>query len=72
MDLMFGVAAAAAAAALAVVIFGMLPPARSYPRCGAQLPRIRKPTSTVQLLWGGWTCRAFGCEIDRSGKQISK
>ena len=40
------------------------------PKCGSQLPRIRKPTSIKQLIWGGWTCPRCGCEIDKRGTQI--
>jgi hypothetical protein len=71
MDLTFGIAAVVAAAAVAIVLFGTLSAPRSCPRCGGQLPRIRKPTSISQLLWGGWKCPTCGCEIDRSGNPIS-
>jgi hypothetical protein len=45
--------------------------ARACPQCGAKLPAIRRPTSLKQMLWGGWTCAACGCEIDRKGRPIS-
>jgi hypothetical protein len=41
------------------------------PRCRAMLPRVRRPRSFSQLLWGGWTCRACSCEIDKWGREIS-
>jgi hypothetical protein len=40
---------------------------RTCSRCGTQLPRIRRPTSLKQALWGGWTCPNCGAEVDRQG-----
>jgi DNA-directed RNA polymerase subunit RPC12/RpoP len=37
------------------------------PRCGTQPPAFRRPTSTRQMLWGGWTCSNCGAELDRRG-----
>ena len=42
------------------------------PRCGETLPKFRKPTSLRQTLWGGWTCKKCGCEVDKWGKEIKK
>ena len=39
------------------------------PRCGTQLPMIRKPGSTDEALWGGWTCPGCGCKVDRYGRE---
>jgi ssDNA-binding Zn-finger/Zn-ribbon topoisomerase 1 len=39
------------------------------PRCGTQLPMIRKPASREEKLWGGWTCPKCGCQVDRYGKE---
>jgi transposase len=64
--IMIGIVAVVAAL-IAVITFAQ---PRSCPKCGAQLPRVRKPTSIKQLLWGGWKCPACGCEIDRLGRQI--
>ncbi len=41
------------------------------PKCGMKVPAIRKPTSTRQAMWGGWTCSNCGCEIDKWGKEIN-
>jgi hypothetical protein len=41
------------------------------PRCGARLPTIRKPASTQEMLWGGWTCTQCGCKIDKYGREIA-
>lgn len=40
------------------------------PRCCAPMPMIRRPTSTRQMLLGGWSCHQCGCEMDRSGRLI--
>lgn len=40
------------------------------PKCGQKLPSVRKPKSAQQALWGGWTCSACGCEIDKWGVEI--
>jgi len=45
-------------------------PSPSCPKCGAQLPLVRKPTSIKQLISGGWTCPECGCEVDKWGGQI--
>ena len=41
------------------------------PKCGKKVPAIRKPTSTRQAMWGGWTCSNCGCEMDKVGKEIN-
>jgi transposase-like protein len=55
-----------------VVVFGPLSQPRHCPKCEAPMPRFRIPTSFRQMFLGGWTCPNCGCEIDRSGKEISK
>ena len=52
-------------AGTAVVTIVMQQPSAHCPRCGARLPRFRKPESLRQALWGGWSCHGCGCEIDR-------
>lgn len=42
------------------------------PNCGQKVPAIRKPTSTRQALWGGWTCSSCNCEMNKWGKEIQK
>jgi hypothetical protein len=42
------------------------------PTCGTKQPAQRKPTSFRQMLWGGWTCKECGTEIDRHGQAIEK
>ena len=41
------------------------------PRCGTPLPTIRKPSSMQEMLWGGWTCPACGCKVDKYGREIA-
>jgi hypothetical protein len=40
------------------------------PRCG-QMLGDKKPgaKSMTQVFWGGWTCPACGCDVDRQGKE---
>jgi hypothetical protein len=40
------------------------------PDCGLQMPKFRTPHSLRQALWGGWTCRDCGCEMDKWGQKI--
>ena len=37
------------------------------PRCHSQAPSVRRPTSFRQAMWGGWTCKTCGCEMDKWG-----
>ncbi len=41
------------------------------PRCGTRLPAVRKPSSTEEMLWGGWTCPSCGCKVDKYGREIT-
>jgi hypothetical protein len=41
------------------------------PRCGTHLAAMRKPASTEQMLWGGWTCPNCGCKVDKYGREIA-
>jgi hypothetical protein len=41
------------------------------PRCGTRLPAIRKPTSTQEMMWGGWTCPNCGCKVDKYGREVA-
>jgi len=41
------------------------------PRCGTLMPRIRKPRTNRQALWGGWTCSSCGSEINKAGIDIT-
>jgi hypothetical protein len=39
--------------------------------CGESPPAVRKPANRRQMLWGGWTCRGCGYELDRAGRKVS-
>jgi hypothetical protein len=41
------------------------------PRCHSRQPVVRVPTSRRQFWWGGWTCKACGCEIDKWGVEVA-
>jgi hypothetical protein len=43
---------------------------KSCPRCGTELPKVRRPASLKQALWGGWTCPHCGAEVDRKGNPV--
>ena len=56
---------------LAVLVFALLQPQRKCPACATPVPKFRKPASTRQMLWGGWTCPKCGIELDRRGRARS-
>jgi hypothetical protein len=41
------------------------------PGCRTELPVMRWPRSFRQVLWGGWTCRSCGMELDKWGRAAS-
>jgi uncharacterized protein with PIN domain len=41
----------------------------SCPRCNKLLPKVRKPRSLRESMWGGWTCPNCGVEVDKWGRQ---
>lgn len=43
----------------------------SCPRCNTRLPRIRKPQTLQQSMWGGGTCPACGVEVDKWGREVA-
>ena len=43
----------------------------SCPRCGTPLPRVRKPQSVRQAMWGGSTCPSCGAEVDKWGRELT-
>ena len=42
------------------------------PTCKAGIPRVRKPDSLGQALWGGYTCKVCGSESDKWGRLKAK
>jgi hypothetical protein len=49
--------------------FGLGSWTMNCPRCGTRLPTIRKPSSSEEMLWGGWTCPSCGCKVDKYGRE---
>jgi transposase len=68
---MMGAIIGAVVGGVAVLIIGLLAPARTCPDCGEPLPKVRKPANRRQMLWGGWTCPKCGCEVDRKGRKVT-
>ncbi|MBN1981623.1 MAG: hypothetical protein JW795_08835 [Chitinivibrionales bacterium] len=58
-------------AGVVVLLIGLLAPAKYCPDCKKKLPKFRKPASTKQSAFGGWTCPHCGCEINRKGEKIN-
>ena len=50
---------------------GFFQPDVSCPNCKTILPRNRSANSANQMLFGGWTCKKCGCEVDGFGKKRS-
>lgn len=50
--------------------WGLNPDAVSCPRCSTPLPRVRKPQSAQQAMWGGHSCLRCGIELDKWGREI--
>lgn len=40
------------------------------PKCAEPMPMVRKPKNKRQTLWGGWTCRKCGSELDKYGVEV--
>lgn len=38
--------------------------------CRARMPAFRVPANFRQGMWGGWTCRECGLEVDKWGEPI--
>ena len=41
------------------------------PACGSAMPKVRRPESLKQTLWGGGTCGKCGSEMDKWGRVIT-
>src|SRR5262245_45590141 len=40
-------------------------------KCGEKMPAVRVPANWNQTLWGGWTCKQCGFEVDKFGHPIA-
>lgn len=47
--------------------YGLGPLHVCCPACDTPQPFLRKPSSMRQVLFGGYTCEACDCEIDKYG-----
>ena len=43
----------------------------SCPCCCTPVPKLRKPKSRHEALWGGATCGKCGCQMDKWGNRIT-
>ncbi|MEO8002015.1 MAG: hypothetical protein ABI644_09065 [Arenimonas sp.] len=59
------------AGGLAVVIYGILQPRKTCPKCNQLLPMMRKPKTAREAVLGGWHCPKCNAKIDRKGALIS-
>ncbi|MFL0798778.1 MAG: transposase [Cellvibrionaceae bacterium] len=41
------------------------------PKCGEEMPKVRKASNFRQLLWGGWTCSSCGTEMNKYGVELN-
>ena len=42
------------------------------PNCANVMGRVRMPTSGEQAMWGGYTCPACNCELDKWGRRVAR
>ena len=40
-------------------------------KCGEPRPLVRKPANFRQAMWGGWSCRYCGYEVDKWGCPVT-
>jgi hypothetical protein len=40
--------------------------------CGTPAPLVRKPANWRQAMWGGWTCKECGFELDKWGRPVAE
>jgi hypothetical protein len=79
MNIMFVVVASVVLVGVILVAYGTVVRNRwginleqvNCPRCQAPVPRVRKPKSRREMLWGGGHCDKCGCEMDKWGSQIT-
>src|SRR5437867_873440 len=41
-------------------------------KCGEPAPLFRKPANFRQAMWGGWTCKYCGFELDKWGRPVAE
>lgn len=55
-------------ATVVLLLFAMSRKPVKCPSCGREQPKMRKPTSVKQAMWGGSTCEGCGAEMDARGR----
>lgn len=55
-------------AGVVLLLFAMSRKPVKCPSCGREQPKVRKPTSMEQAMWGGFTCAGCGAEMNARGK----
>lgn len=55
-------------AAVVLLTFALSRKPVKCPSCGREQPKVRKPTSMEQAMWGGYTCQGCGAEMNARGK----
>jgi hypothetical protein len=66
------------AAGMVLIVYGTIAKNRwginlgpvSCPRCNTMLPQVRKPQSSRQAMWGGYTCPNCKTEADKWGREV--
>lgn len=53
-----------------LALFGINFKTMRCPDCDFKQPFIRKPKNKRQAMWGGNTCKACGCEMDKYGNKV--
>jgi hypothetical protein len=54
---------------LAVLVLGLLMPARKCPECGFVFPKFGRKYARPGFS-GGWICPKCECEVDRRGNKV--
>ena len=55
-------------AAVVLLMFAMSRRPVKCPSCSREQPKMRKPNSVEQAMWGGFTCEGCGAEMNARGQ----
>jgi len=77
-DVVFLIVFGFLSAGMVLVVYGTISKNRwginlgevSCPRCNKVFPKVRRPQSHRQALWGGGTCANCGIEVDKWGREV--
>jgi transposase-like protein len=62
----------AVGAAVVLLLFAMSRKPVNCPSCGREQPKMRKPATWQQAMWGGYTCEGCGADLDARGRVRAK